>query len=118
VYEVHLVRRKLCDLFLIDRDRAARNSSILPWRILLKSGMIPMPSGSMRIISTSEAEPLVGLMIPTMPRHVSDAIFFPPFSSSAGNAFCPQKLLYGFAPKGLLQKLTRASRVSKSGKRG
>jgi hypothetical protein len=53
-----------------------------------------------------------------MPRHVSDAIFFPPFSSSAGNAFCPQKLLYGFAPKGLLQKLTRASRVSKSGNKG
>jgi len=67
----------------------------------------------MRIISTSDAEPLVGLMIPTTPRHVSDAIFFPPLAQALEMLFANKN-----SSMGLLQKLTRASRVSKSGKRG
>ena len=50
------------------------NSAMVPWRILLNSGMTPIPSGSMRISSSSEPEPLVGFTVPTMPRHAPYAI--------------------------------------------
>src|SRR5262245_7120871 len=48
---------------------------MVPCRILLNSGMTPMPSGSMRMSSSSEPEPLVGFTVPTMPRHAPYAIF-------------------------------------------
>src|SRR3954454_17371048 len=53
---------------------ARLNSSVVPWLMLRNSGSTPMPSGSMRISSSSPPGRSVGLMHPTTPRQLVNAM--------------------------------------------
>src|SRR5262249_24306915 len=56
----------------------AANSSCVPRRILRNSGMSPMPSGSRRTTSSVTPGRMVGLIMPTTPRQLENAMRLPP----------------------------------------